>query len=372
MMQTGEPTRGNDKWRLALANYLVRLSEKIKALEIYSESHRAGVLSDEDRENLTNIFHQLSGSGGIYGFAAISDSARALEQTLKAQAPIACADIAPEIAQFCRDSKAAVDQKRINAALSEGAAACDAARSESDSLPLILAVDDDPTIRQAIHALLEPEARLLFGENTGEAEQLMRAHNPALVLLDDIMPNGLTGLKFLEKIKDDATLSKIPIIMITASDSKEDVLRGLAAGASDYITKPFNPETLRQVIRDFLARQQIRVVLKLKNRALVDGLADRLQKLRCLVIVTNEDLSNDLSAAGTRNAIIVCDRDTLPPEVMESCAAAYPACRFLCLDEADATPRVAETPSIKVVAQTNDADLVVRHIGSILASQKRK
>jgi len=371
-MQSSEPTPINDKWRLALANYLVRLSEQIKALEIFSESHCAGALSDEDREKLTMDFHRLAGSGGTYGFAELSENAKELELSLGGQAPIACGPLSQAIAKFCRDGKAAVRQKKISDTTASPAASGEATSTDTASLPLIVAVDDDPTIRQAIDALLGAEARLLFGENTVEAETLMRTHNPALVLMDDIMPNGLTGLKFLEKIKDDPTLSKIPLIMITASDGKDDVLRGLTAGACDYVTKPFNPEKLRETIRGRLTRQHIHIFLKLKNRALVAKLAERLRQLRCLVTTPEDEGADDWGVIGASNAILVCDHASLSPEAAAAQSAAYPTCRFLLLAKDGDAVATNANASVATMRDTDDADAIVRRLGSILAAQKRK
>lgn len=105
----------------------------------------------------------------------------------------------------------------------------EAPENEAD-LPLVAVIDDDPMLRLIYKTLLKGHVRLAIGNNANDALEIMKTQKPALVLLDDIMPGGPTGLSFLESIKQDPQCARIPVIMVTASDRKEDVLRGLAAG----------------------------------------------------------------------------------------------------------------------------------------------
>ena len=73
----------------------------------------------------------------------------------------------------------------------------------------------------------------------GQALTAAAAERPDLIVLDVMMP-VLNGFEVLRKLKDDAVLRTIPVIMLTAKGQERDVLAGLGAGAVDYIVKPFS------------------------------------------------------------------------------------------------------------------------------------
>jgi putative two-component system response regulator len=83
--------------------------------------------------------------------------------------------------------------------------------------------------------LFAADARVVTAVDAAEAENVIRMRSPDLVLLDDIMPGSITGLALLERLNASAR-----VIMVTASDSDANRARGYAAGALDYITKPFD------------------------------------------------------------------------------------------------------------------------------------
>jgi DNA-binding response OmpR family regulator len=87
-----------------------------------------------------------------------------------------------------------------------------------------------------------------------DGEQAMaqvRAHRPDVVLLDVMMPK-MDGWQVLSAIKADETLADIPVVMLTAKVQDQDQIRGWSQGAADYITKPFSPLALSQVLQDVL------------------------------------------------------------------------------------------------------------------------
>jgi CheY-like chemotaxis protein len=147
--------------------------------------------------------------------------------------------------------------------------------------PLVLVADDDPIMRQLHTKLCEDLARIVTVTNTFDAEEKMRMLRPKLVLLDDIMPHCPTGLTLLEKVKKDETLSDIPIIMVTASNKKEEIERGLQAGAAAYITKPVNPEVLRKAILDSLLARPKRVLIAMRDVSFGAELAAFFTAMKC-------------------------------------------------------------------------------------------
>jgi DNA-binding response OmpR family regulator len=123
----------------------------------------------------------------------------------------------------------------------------------------ILVVEDDPIIRQTVDYALR---RAGFDTRTSadgrEALEIARLHHPDVILLDLMLP-GMDGFTFAEQIRK--TDEDVAIIMVTALDQERDKVRGLDAGADDYMTKPFSVEELLARVRANLRRARERAVL---------------------------------------------------------------------------------------------------------------
>lgn len=123
----------------------------------------------------------------------------------------------------------------------------------------ILIVEDDPIIRQTVEYALKRagfEARSAADGVRGL--EIALDERPDLVLLDLMLP-GIDGYEFAERIRQ--TDTDVAIIMVTALDQERDKVRGLDAGADDYITKPFSMDELLARIRANLRRVRERQVL---------------------------------------------------------------------------------------------------------------
>jgi DNA-binding response OmpR family regulator len=123
----------------------------------------------------------------------------------------------------------------------------------------ILIVEDDPIIRQTVdYALRRAGFDTRSSGNGLEALEMARAAPPDLILLDLMLP-GLDGFSFAEQIR--ATDRDVAIVMVTALAEARDKVRGLDAGADDYITKPFSMDELLARVRANLRRVRERAVL---------------------------------------------------------------------------------------------------------------
>ena len=108
-------------------------------------------------------------------------------------------------------------------------------------MSLVLVVDDEGDIRELLSALLERAGHdVLEAPNGGEALKLIYERHPDLVILDVQMP-VLDGWETLTRIRE---VSQVPVLMLTARAEELDKVRGLRAGADDYITKPFGRQEL--------------------------------------------------------------------------------------------------------------------------------
>ncbi len=118
----------------------------------------------------------------------------------------------------------------------------------------LLVVEDEQGIRDMIRfALPETEFHIVDAENSVQAAVYLAEKTPDLVLVDWMLP-GKSGLEFIQWIKQQDTLSDVPIIMLTAKAEEEYKVKGLMTGADDYITKPFSPNELIARIKTVLRR----------------------------------------------------------------------------------------------------------------------
>jgi DNA-binding response OmpR family regulator len=111
--------------------------------------------------------------------------------------------------------------------------------------PLVLVADDDPDILNLVMLRLERDGYEVVGASDGEGalEQALE-RVPDLAVLDVSMPK-LDGYEVAQRLRAHEGTKEVPIIFLTARAQKSDVARGLGAGASDYVTKPFSTADLR-------------------------------------------------------------------------------------------------------------------------------
>ncbi|HMN77365.1 MAG TPA: response regulator [Burkholderiaceae bacterium] len=117
----------------------------------------------------------------------------------------------------------------------------------------ILIADDEPNILISLEYLMKREGyEVVVARDGDEALAAIRRERPALVLLDVMMP-GKTGYEVCDLVRADAELAATKIVLLTAKGRDTDVAKGLAIGATDYITKPFSTRELAQRVRELLA-----------------------------------------------------------------------------------------------------------------------
>jgi class 3 adenylate cyclase len=132
----------------------------------------------------------------------------------------------------------------------------DAAGRSGEKGGRILVVDDNASNRELLLRRLGHEGHQGFEAESGRrALQLLEAEAVDLILLDLMMPE-MNGLQVLERLKADARLHEIPVIMISGLRESEGVIRCIEAGAEDYLPKPFDPILLRARINACLERKR--------------------------------------------------------------------------------------------------------------------
>jgi len=116
----------------------------------------------------------------------------------------------------------------------------------------ILIADDEPNILISLEFLMKREGyQVLLARDGDEALAAIVRERPDLVLLDVMMP-GRTGFDVCQAVRADESLSATKIVLLTAKGRDTDVAKGLALGATDYLTKPFSTKDLAARVRALL------------------------------------------------------------------------------------------------------------------------
>jgi two-component system phosphate regulon response regulator PhoB len=125
-------------------------------------------------------------------------------------------------------------------------------------MPTVLVVDDDRDILDTVAMKLEIGGMDVHTESDGEAGLAAAFElSPDLILLDWMMPK-LTGIEVCRRLRDTPQTAHVPIVLLTAKAQEPDIERGFAAGADDYLVKPFSPRELQSRVTALLARAEER------------------------------------------------------------------------------------------------------------------
>ena len=123
--------------------------------------------------------------------------------------------------------------------------------STLNDVPAILVVDDSPVMQTLLKKALEKKYKVLLADNAVDALSAIY-HQPIEILLLDVSMPGVDALELCRTIRSLPQFHHLPIIMLTARDGVFDKVQGRIAGATEYLTKPFDVEQLRQVVGSFV------------------------------------------------------------------------------------------------------------------------
>ena len=134
-----------------------------------------------------------------------------------------------------------------------------------ESIPKILAVDDNKqNLELLIRALGTAKYEVITATDGPTALQLIDSGAPDLVLLDVMMP-GMSGYEVCERIRANDATRLLPVVMLTALHDVSNRIRGIAAGADDFLTKPFNREELLTRVKSLLRIKTLYDDIETKN-----------------------------------------------------------------------------------------------------------
>lgn len=119
----------------------------------------------------------------------------------------------------------------------------------------VIIIDDEPFILMMIEDKLKRAGIevIALRESVGAVE-VIRDEKPDLILMDWMMPE-VSGLEVCRALKADEELKDIPIFMLSAKGQEEDIKRGLESGVARYLTKPFSPKALLEVVLEELGKK---------------------------------------------------------------------------------------------------------------------
>lgn len=119
----------------------------------------------------------------------------------------------------------------------------------------VIVIDDEPFILMMIEdKLKKAKIDVLTLRESRNALEVIRKERPDLVILDWMMPE-LSGIELCKSIKNDPDMSGIPIFMLTAKGQDSDEQLGLQCGVTRYITKPFSPKSLLELIQETIGNK---------------------------------------------------------------------------------------------------------------------
>ncbi|HEY1584635.1 MAG TPA: sigma-54 dependent transcriptional regulator, partial [Polyangia bacterium] len=209
----------------------------------------------------------------------------------------------------------------------------------SESLSILI-VDDDPTNLEYLSALVEALGYTAETASSGREalNRLAQPPRPDLVVVDVVMPE-LDGVETLRRYR--AGGGKAPVVMCSALDESEIVVKAMRAGATDYITKPFNPEELREILERAAGQsgkaQEVTVASPTRggtrtslgtapSMRAIDELIDRIADADVPVLITGESgvgkdvVAREIHARSARagRVFIKINCAALPGELLES------------------------------------------------------
>ncbi|MDD4076032.1 MAG: EAL domain-containing protein, partial [Eubacteriales bacterium] len=140
----------------------------------------------------------------------------------------------------------------------------------------VLIVDDLSVNRKILKATLRNDYDILEAANGEEALAVMRAHYKSLsaILLDIMMP-VMDGYEVLRRMRSDASLAPIPVIMITGNEDEEARVKCLDLGANDFVMKPYNPDIIRHCLRNNIVLRETEAAVHALQRDRLTGLYNR-------------------------------------------------------------------------------------------------
>jgi DNA-binding response OmpR family regulator len=119
---------------------------------------------------------------------------------------------------------------------------------QSDLKHTILVIDDELSIRLLLENFLSEDYNVVCKSDGLEALEWLEGNLPDLIICDIQMPN-MNGYEYLKKVRERGFTKHTPVIMLSGTETSKERIKCYKLGAQDYLTKPFNPEELEELIK---------------------------------------------------------------------------------------------------------------------------
>ncbi len=173
-------------------------------------------------------------------------------------------------------------------------------------MAVIIVIDDDYAIRRLIKFTLEKEDyKVITAEDALEGINILSSRTIDLIILDIIMPD-IDGYEALKIIKSSDHLKDIPVLMLTAKNEIDDMMKGFEMGADEYLAKPFELSELLARIRNLLR------IKELQNKIVQ---AERMAAVGQIALTIRHEINNPLTAVIGQCEMILRKGNHLPKDV---------------------------------------------------------
>ncbi|MEM9001192.1 MAG: response regulator [Bacteroidota bacterium] len=128
--------------------------------------------------------------------------------------------------------------------------------SNQGDLPILLIVEDNADVQQLLKSTFEKQYTILTAFDGDEGFQKAIGHIPNIIIADVMMPKK-DGIQLTNELKNDELTSHIPIVLLTARAGEENIVKGIDAGADDYMVKPFSTKILKSKVNKLIALRKV-------------------------------------------------------------------------------------------------------------------
>jgi len=307
-------TDADDYLEVIRHKFVIKIKDNLGLFNAFLFNIQTNSASTEDYVGVRFIIHQIAGTALTFGFPGISENASLVEEYLDEildQKP-SKNELNSTFSELLDDLKKLVSERDINQSLIEPVKRVTNGEDAHFNFTIVIA-DDDELVCDLIKKNLETDSINCVSVYEGKkALSVIKNTFPDLVILDVNLP-GMGGFEILKELQLESQFKSIPVVMLTKRSDDNSIIEGINGGAIDYITKPFEVESLSSMIRELLEQCSTKILLVDDDSTVRELLTFFLQKMGFSVSsVSNGKLALDFCRVNKIDLIII---DQIMPEM---------------------------------------------------------